>query len=217
MFLSRPNRFLVLARIGGRRVAAASRDPGRLDRLLVPGARVLLAAADPTGRRTSYTLMLVRRGRQWVPLVPALANRILEAALQRDGVPGLEGARILRREVVCGDSRFDFLLSHQGSRLWTEVKSVTVVTRRTALFPDAPTTRGLRQLQQLTRLGSAAQLVFVVQRAGADAVAPFRERDPAFAEALAAAARAGVQLRAYSCLVTRAGVRLDRPLPVRVD
>src|SRR5262249_43329586 len=98
VFLSRPNRFLVLALIGERRVAAASRDPGRLSELLVPGAQVLLAAADPTGRRTSYTLMLVRRGRLWVPLVPALANRILEAALLRSGAHGLAGARILRRE-----------------------------------------------------------------------------------------------------------------------
>lgn len=214
VFLSRPNRFLVLAQIGERRVAAASRDPGRLSELLVPGAQVLLAAADPTGRRTSYTLMLVRRGRLWVPLVPALANRILEAALLRSGAHGLAGARILRREVAFGGSRFDFLLSHQGSRLWTEVKSVTAVTQRTALFPDAPTTRGLRHVQELTRLGPAALLVFVVQRPDADVVAPFRERDPAFAEALADAARAGVRLRAYTCRVTRAGVRLERPIPV---
>ena len=62
-------------------------------------------------------------------------------------------ARILRREVVCGNSRFDFLLSHQGSRLWTEVKSVTVVTQRTrieALLRDSPSL-GPRIASELAR------------------------------------------------------------------
>jgi sugar fermentation stimulation protein A len=215
-FLERPNRFLVIARLAGRRVRVASRDPGRLHGLLVPGAEILVAPAAGARRRTRYTLTLVRRGRRWVCLVPALANRILESALRRGGVPGLEGARILRREVLRGRSRFDFLLSYNGSRLLTEIKSVTFVTRRRALFPDAPTVRGVRHVRELMAYRRGALVVFVVQRSDADSVTPFAARDPAFAAVLAAAVKAGVRVLAFACRVTRKGVRLVRAIPVRL-
>jgi len=217
-FLERPNRFLVIARLAGRRVRVASRDPGRLHGLLVPGAEILVAPAPAAGarRRTRYTLTLVRRGRRWVCLVPALANRILESALRRGGVPGLEGARILRREVLRGRSRFDFLLSYNGSRLLTEIKSVTFVTRRRALFPDAPTVRGVRHVRELMPYRRGALVIFLVQRSDADLVTPFAARDPAFAAVVATAVRAGVRVLAFACRVTRKGVRLVRAIPVRL-
>lgn len=216
-FLERPNRFLVLARMGRRRVRVASRDPGRLRELLLPGAELLVAPAAGPGRRTAYTLMLVRHGRRWISLVPALANRILESALARGGVPGLEGARVLRREVRRGRSRFDLLLARRGSSVLTEVKSVTLVTRGRALFPDAPTARGTRHLRELTevrRRGGASAVVFVVQRPDARSLSPHADMDPAFARALAEAARAGVRLLAYTCRVSPAGVTLERRIPV---
>lgn len=215
--LERPNRFLVAARVGRRRVRVASRDPGRLRELLFPGAELLVAPADNPGRRTAFTLTLVRQGRRWVCLVPVLANTILEAALARGGVPGLAGARVLAREVRRGCSRFDLALSHRGSSLIAEVKSVTLVEGRRALFPDAPTARGVRHVRELTELrgrGCRTAVVFVVQRADADSVSPHRGNDPAFARALEDAARAGVRLLAYTCRVSPSGVSLDRRIPV---
>lgn len=215
--LERPNRFLVVARIRGRRAPAACRDPGRLRELLVPGARLLLARAPRGRRRTRYTVVLARHGRSWVSVIPALANEILAAALARGSVPGLSPARILAREVVRGHSRFDFLLEQDGRALLTEVKSATLVARRRALFPDAPTRRGTRHLQELTARslrGAASLLVFVVQRADARSLSPCREIDPAFADALARAARAGVGVLAYACRVSGRGCALDRRIPV---
>lgn len=207
----------MIARVGGRRVRAASRDPGRLIGLLPPGAEIRLAPSTDPRRRTAHTLMLVRCGRRWVSLVPALANEILEVALRRGGLAGLEGARVLRREVRHGRSRFDFLLSYDGYRCMTEVKSVTFVTGRRAFFPDAPTARGtrhLRELAALQRRGRRALVVFVVQRADAKSVSPHRDNDPEFTRALEDAARAGVRLLAYTCRVSTAGCALDRRIPV---
>lgn len=217
-FVVRPNRFVVVARVAGQRVRAASRDPGRLRELLVPGAELLLAASADPKRRTAYTLTLVRHGRRWVSMIPALANSILEAALLRGGVPGLEGAWVLAREVPRGHSRYDFLLVQDGVRWLAEVKSVTLVPPGGgALFPDAPTARGTRHVKGLTRIrrrGGRALLVFLVQRHDARSVSPHRGTDPAFARALDTAARAGVRLLAYTCRVTPAGCTLDRKIPV---
>jgi sugar fermentation stimulation protein A len=218
VFLARPNRFVVVAERDGARVVLASRDPGRLTELLVPGARLLAAPASDPARRTAYTLALVRHGGGWVSVVPALANTIFASALARGGVPGLRGARILAREVVRGASRFDFVLRHRGADVLTEVKSVTLVAGGRALFPDAPTERGARHLRHLAehaRGGARALLVFVVQRPDADGVAPFRARDPVFAAALDAAVAAGVRVLAYTCRVSRAGLGLYKRIPLR--
>ena len=214
--LSRPSRFLVVARLAGRRVTAACRDPGRLSELLVPGVRLLLAAAArrPRRRRTAYTVVLAKRGGAWVSVVPALANDVLAAALVRDGAAGLRGARILAREVVRGRSRFDFLLHHRGRVVLAEVKSATLVEGGCALFPDAPTARGARQVRELARLGPRALVVFVVQRSDADRLAPHAGIDANFARTLRAARRAGVRLLAYACRISPRGIALARRIPV---
>lgn len=218
LFVARPNRFLVVASVRGRVVRAASRDPGRLVELLRPGVRLLLAPAPPgSARSTAYTLVLIRHARRWVSVVPALANAVLAAALDRDGVAGLRGARVVSREVRQGTSRFDLLLQHRGRRLIVEVKSATLVEDGVALFPDAPTARGARHLCELTehaRRGGHAAVVFVVQRSDARALRPHASNDPEFAAALRDAARSGVRVLAYDCDVSPSGVRLMRRIPV---
>jgi sugar fermentation stimulation protein A len=130
---------------------------------------------------------------------------LAEGLLATGAVPGLEADWELRREVRHGSSRIDFLLQRGASRLWVEVKSVTLVDGGLGLFPDAPTRRGRRhvsELAALARKGDSAMLLFVVQRGDATAVAPHSLIDPAFADALADAEKAGVDLRA-------AGFRFD--------
>jgi sugar fermentation stimulation protein A len=216
-FVSRPNRFVALIRHENRTIRAACRDPGRLRELLVPKARVLLEPATTPGRSTSHTIVLVRHRRRWVSLVPALANRIFEAALRRRGVPGLVGARIVGREVRHGRSRIDFAISWHGETALVEVKSATLVERGRALFPDAPTARGRRHLQELTahsRNFRRAFVVFVVQRDDAHSLSPHARNDPALATALVTAVRAGVKVLAFACSVKPEGIRLDRRIPV---
>ena len=152
-------------------------------------------------------------------MIPVLANRILEAALARRGAAGLRGARVVEREVRRGRSRIDFLVAHRGRRLLVEVKSATLVEGSCALFPDAPTARGVRHLRELrdwAGAGGGAAVVFVVQRSDAARLSPHAGNDPAFAQALQDASRAGVRILAYTCQVTRRGASLVRRIPVRI-
>jgi sugar fermentation stimulation protein A len=217
-FLARPHRFLVHARVRGRRTKVACRDPGRLFGLLAPGTKLLLAPRRGKHRKTRYDLVLARAGGRWLSLVPVLANRIFESALRADRVPGLRGARVLAREVRHGRSRFDLLLSHRGRRVLAEVKSAGGLVRNgCALFPDAPTERGRRHLQELAavaRAGGHALVAFVVQRPDVRGFAPNRALDPRFADALDEAAAAGVRLLAYACAVSPRGCRLLRRIPI---
>ena len=216
-FVSRPNRFLVLADVGRRRVTAASRDPGRLEGILVPGAPLLLAPARGPGRRTEYTLVLARQGDAWVCVIPALASQIVHFAAARRGLIGLNGAKVVRREVPAGESRLDFLMRYRGAPMLVEVKAAAHVEGRRALFPDCPTVRGTRHVRALIAArsrGHAAALLFVVHREDADRLTPWRSVDPEFASALRDARRSGVHLRAYTTRVGPDGIALARRIPV---
>jgi sugar fermentation stimulation protein A len=218
-FVSRPNRFLVWADVGRRRVAVASRDPGRLEGILAPGVPLLIEPASRPGRRTAYTLVMARQGPTWVCLVPALASPIVHFAAARGGLEGLDGARVLRREVRVGRNRLDFLLSVGGRPMLAEVKAAAMVAGRRALFPDCPTARGTRHVRALIaarRRGHEAALLFVVHRDDADRLSPLPEVDPAFAQALRDARRCGVHLFAYACRVDPGGVTLARRIPVEL-
>ena len=204
-FESRPNRFLVQARLGnGRTVLAHLADPGRLRELLLPGAALRLRRAPPgSARKTRYSVLLVRSRtppRPWVSLDTSLANSLAEDLLSNGRVRGVGAGWRVRREVRHGSSRFDFLLSRDGGQeMFVEVKSVTMVVDGRGLFPDAPTARGarhVRELEGIARDGGQAAVLFIAQRQDARSVTPHRILDPAFTEALLAAARGGVLLRA---------------------
>ncbi|MFZ0427029.1 MAG: DNA/RNA nuclease SfsA [Acidobacteriota bacterium] len=170
VFLERPNRFLVRCRIEGARVVDAQMpNSGRLAELLLPGATLRLAdeappalmspgaPSRPTQRKTRYTAWAVEREGETVFLHTQQTNVVARRLLERGMIPGLEAARVVRSEAVCGSSRFDFLMEEERGRFFLEVKSVTLFGNGAALFPDAVTERGRRHLLELAELASEAE------------------------------------------------------------
>ncbi len=220
-FVSRPNRFLTVLDLGGTEVEAHLPDPGRLKELLIPGVEVWARPVKAPNRKTHYTLSLVRAPTgELVSLVTTLPNELVDEALRLGRIAELSGWTIEAREKRWGASRFDFVLARGGGeRLLLEVKSVTLVEDRRALFPDAVTARGARHVRELAaacEAGLEAAVMFVVQRRGADSVTAARAIDPRFAEALSGACDAGVRLLAYRCRVTLREARITDSLPVLV-
>jgi len=219
-FVVRLNRFAARVRVGGQDVLAHVPNSGRMTELLVPGAPALLAPA-PQGaaRKTAYDLTLIRYRDQWVGVDARLPSALFAEALAEGRLAPFRDFTDVRREARWGTSRFDFLLSADGRSCLVETKSVNLVEDGTALFPDAPTARGVRHLETLIaslEKGMEAAVVFVVQRADAVRLMPHRGADPAFAAALAAAGAAGVMLLACTCHVTPREMRIDGPIPVEV-
>jgi len=87
------------------------------------------------------------------------------------------------------------------------------------LFPDAPTQRGVKHLEELMscrRAGYEAAVCFVVQMARAVRFSPNDCTHPAFGDALRRSAAAGVDLLAYTCKVAPDRLELDQPLPIQL-
>ncbi|MGI9862611.1 DNA/RNA nuclease SfsA [Moorella naiadis] len=231
-FISRPNRFTVIAARDGQRLTAFLADPGRLTELLQPGAELYLAPVTSwQGRKTALDVALLRQGDTFISLDSRLPNRLFAVAFQAGRLEPFKNYRELQAEVRAGSSRLDFLLregKEQGGRpvrrelppCYVEVKSVTLVTDdRVALFPDAPTSRGSRHLRELMALrseGYRAAMVFIIQREDAVSFAPNGATDPLFARTLGEAAAAGVEIYAYRCHITLEAADLGDPVAIRL-
>jgi sugar fermentation stimulation protein A len=220
-FIRRDNRFRAAVLVDGQPVAARIANSGRLSELFVPGQPCYVTSSPVSGRKTGFDLRLVAYAGTLVSVDAQLPNALFEEALTHGTVAlsGYEsGTCCWRREVRVGRSRIDFLLERPGgARCWVETKSVTLVEDGRALFPDAPSDRGRRHLEELAAavaMGDQAALAFIVQRADARALAPHPMADPAFAAALRHADAVGVALCAFTCRVCPEGIELLEAIPV---
>ncbi len=233
-FLERPNRFVIHARLhsSGETVRAHCPNPGRMHELMIPGAIVYIDKADDPARRTAYTLRFIEHpaNGQLISLNTQLPNDLFAEGLDTGFFTSFNDYTNCKREASLPatdkgvTSRIDFLLSAQDGRIcWVETKSATLVHEDgRAYFPDAPTQRGRRHVEELTHLvstgirsaGVRAAIVFIIQRPDAISIAANRETDPAFADALTLARRHGVELYAYTCGVTTSRVWLEQEVPV---
>ncbi len=217
IFLQRPNRYLANVTVDGREVPAHVPDPGRLPGLMIPGRKVRLVYNPGPKRKTQYSLVLVRHGSIWVSVYPVFANALVKEALERRDLPFLNGYQELASEVKVGKSRFDFKLEFEDYSTYVEVKSVSLVEDGVGKFPDAPTERGVKHLQELIELrreGHRAAVLFVSQRSDTRSIIPNDAIDPKFGEWLRKAHAAGVELLGQNCKVTASSVSLKNPVEV---
>lgn len=216
IFLSRPNRFIAHVKTPEGEQICHVKNTGRCKELLIPGATVYLERSPNPNRKTKYDLIAVEKGNLLINMDSQAPNQVAEEYLPRL-FPGLT---VWRREQVWGNSRFDFYAEAGGERWFLEVKGVTLEVDGAALFPDAPTQRGVKHLRELIRCqeeGYRACVLFVVQMAGMRYVAPNRATHPEFAQALAEAAASGVRVEAVGCRVTPSTLEADTPVEVRLD
>lgn len=202
------NRFLCEVSINGANVLAHIPNSGRLAELMTPGRKAILSKSDNLDRKTGYTLRSVWYNRRWVCIDSTTPNA-LASQLCRSGRLFGNSAEV-KREHAMGNHRFDLLLTgRNGGQTLVEVKSVTLVENKTALFPDAPTKRGVAHLNALLKLtgqGYHCAILFVIQRSDAESFRPNVKTDNEFAEALKRAKKAGVLVKAIRCRVGRRSI-----------
>ena len=184
-FLARPNRFTVRCALGTEIIDAYLPNPGRLWELLLPDSVLYVARQDAGANRKLRGLVVaVERDGRPVMLHTLACNDVVADLLRQKRLPGFEGMRFVKREVVRGHSRFDFLLEKKGVPQLLEVKSCTLFGRHIAMFPDAVTLRGRRhltELAELSRQGTPAHVLFLVHWSQADFFLPDYHTDFDFA------------------------------------
>lgn len=214
VFLERPNRFVARVLVDGTEVICHVKNTGRCKELLIPGVQVWLQRENASNRKTEYSLIAVKKGDLLVNMDSQAPNRVAYEWIVREMQPD-----VICREKRYGNSRFDLYIEKKGKKCYIEVKGVTLEKDGVALFPDAPTLRGVKHVRELIackREGFDACILFVIQLKGVHLFRPNAETQREFREALAEAKDAGVEISAYDCLVTVDGLQIDQPVAVEI-
>lgn len=223
IFLSRPNRFIAHVEIEGRDEVVHVKNTGRCKELLVPGCRVFLSASDNPARKTKYDLVAVEKKREDGSLVlinmdSQIVNDVAGEWLPASGLFSTNA--IIRREVTYGNSRFDFYIEDGSRKAFLEVKGCTLEHGGIAMFPDAPTTRGVKHIEELMACredGYEAYILFVIAMKGVTGFRPNDATHKAFGDALRRAERAGTKILAMDCLVDRDSIVIDAAVEICLE
>lgn len=218
VFLKRPNRFIAHVLINGQEEVAHVRNTGRCRELLIPGVTVYLEPSENPNRKTKFTLIAVEKNDLLINIDSLAPNRALgEALLQRkpQGFPA--GVTQVAAEHSHGDSRLDFALWQGESLTLVEAKGVTLEKDGVVMFPDAPTIRGVKHIDELIgakKNNIGAIICFVITLENPKYFTPNRDTHPAFADALLRAESAGVDILAFDCIVKPDTVVINNPVEV---
>lgn len=213
-FVKRINRFICEIKIDDKTELCHVKNTGRLSELLVSGAQVYVTESDKAERKTKYDLVTVVKDGEFVNIDSFAPNIAAGEYLHRV----YPDAKIIP-EKKYGNSRFDFYMENCGEKGFVEVKGVTLFRDGRALFPDAPTDRGIKHLYELCeckRLGYFAKVFFVVaaDTKGKLCFSPNRALGDDFANALVYAENCGVEICAFDCSVTADSMTVKKQINV---
>lgn len=223
-FIARPNRFVATVEINGKEEQVHVKNTGRCKELLLPGSTVYLEDFENRmgTRKMRYSMIGVEKkvsgGCIMINMDSQAPNKVVEEALN-DGtisLPEMGKLSRIKRESNFGNSRFDFYLEDiSGQKAYVEVKGVTLEDDGLARFPDAPTQRGVKHINELVKAreaGYKAYLLFLVQMNNIEYVLPNWVTHPGFGEAIEAAMEKGLNVVAYNCIVERDMLKANEPI-----
>jgi len=222
-FVKRNNRFSAEVEIDGRIKTVHVKNTGRLKELLTPGAKVWLTCPGTVGRKTEYDLVAVEKtgtdGNIYtVNIDSQIPNAVALEWLKGSTLFSLDA--VYKREVKYGNSRFDIYIEDQERKAFIEVKGVTLELDSMAVFPDAPTERGVKHIRELSCAideGYEAYVLFIIQMKGVTGFRPNYETHREFAEELEHAHSKGVKILAVDCTVMPDSINADSLIDVILE
>lgn len=174
-FLSRPNRFVAYVEWNGNGIAVPCKKyRGAAKSYCCPGLRYTFAKAAIPARKTRFDLIAVGKKRR-------IVQYRLSSAESGGGRMALGRRPGLFSPLWCWPNRnsalprLDFYYEATGREGFLEVKGVTLEQSEMLYFPDAPTERGVKHLEELINCKAAgyeAGVLFVIQTARALAFTP---------------------------------------------
>lgn len=217
IFHERPNRFVTMVEIDGKIEKCHVKNTGRCKELLIPGVTVYVQEQDKASRKTKYDLISVEKGNRVVNIDSQVPNKIAYDWIRQGNY--FKDITHIQREKTYGNSRFDIYLETLDKKIFIEVKGVTLEEDNIAMFPDAPTTRGIKHIKELTKAieeGYEAYIIFVIQIEGVIKFKPNDITHPEFGEALRLAKSQGLNILAYDCQVKPDRIKMANPIPIEL-
>ncbi|BBB92704.1 sugar fermentation stimulation protein A [Methylomusa anaerophila] len=216
VFIERPNRFLARVTVDGSEQTVHVKNTGRCKEILLPGVEVILEVANNPARKTSLSLIGVYKGDRLINIDSQAPNQVVFESLLAGNVKEIGRIKFAKKEVSFANSRFDIFFETDKQKGFIEVKGVTLEENGTAMFPDAPTLRGTKHLQELIKAAQAGYIccvLFLIQMRPISYFTPNVSTDPNFAAAVRLAARQGVNVLVYDSIVQEDEIKMGDRVP----
>ncbi|RAP45135.1 MAG: hypothetical protein BZ135_06640 [Methanosphaera sp. rholeuAM6] len=201
-YQSRPNRFTIeFMNDKKEKELAHLHDPGRLKELLIKNTDVLVKYVpdySEKNRKTKYDVIAIKFQNNWVLLNSGYHNMLVSELIEKHSIEELKEYQVFKPEYTYGNSRLDFLLKdNEDNDMFLEVKGCTLVVDSEAKFPDAPTTRGKKHVDELINIkhdGLNSSIIILVLQNNAKTFTPNYETDPQFSKSLKEAYDSNVKI-----------------------
>ncbi len=214
-FVERLNRFEAIVLVNEKEELCHVKNTGRCKELLIKGVRVILQQMEGC-RKTKYDLICVYKGERLINMDSQAPNKVVKEWLLDKN---LINADYVKPECKYENSRFDFYAEGNNKKYFIEVKGVTLEENNVALFPDAPTQRGVKHIKELIKCmedGYEAYIIFVIQMEGITMFTPNEKTHKEFAEALKEAKQKGVKIICVDCNVKENELKIDNFVHIKL-
>jgi len=198
IFKSRPNRFIGIIEVEGKEKVCHIADTGRLKEILTKN-RIILVSKNRPELKTDYKLIACKM-EQMVLINTSIHSKIAYNAIEK-GLFGFKPENI-KKEVTIGNSRLDFLINNNR---YVELKGSNLLVENTCKFPDAPTTRGKKHVDELIQLKKQGfhTTILIMSMRKCDKFTTHRERDPEFANSFDKAMELGVEFKGFKVKIDK--------------
>ncbi len=218
-FIKRYKRFFVDIKYKNKIITAHCPNTGSMKGLLINGNKVLFSYSDDPKRKLKYTLQIIEEESTFVGINTLIANKIVLEALKEKKVKNLIKYDNIKSEVKFNNkTRFDFLISNKSKKIFLEVKNVTLKRiSKIAEFPDAPTSRGVKHLNELClakKKGYDAYILFLIQRTDCDSFKIADDIDNQYNLTFQKAIKSGVKMICYDCKLNNEEIKLNKEIKI---
>lgn len=210
-FIQRINRFIAEVYINDKIEKVHVKNTGRCKELFIEGTTVYLQKSDNPNRKTNYSLISIYKDDMLINMDSQVPNQVITEAIENNLIKGFENLTYIKREQTYGNSRFDIYYETEDRKGFIEVKGVTLEIGGIAKFPDAPTIRGSKHLNELIKgqnEGYKNYIIFLIQLEEVNHFYPNHLTDPNFAKALKEAETAGVIVKCFTSKITKDTIEL---------
>ena len=214
VFSERPNRFIAYVKINGKTEICHVKNTGRCKELLIPGVKVVLEISDNKNRKTKYDLIAVYKGNHLINIDSQAPNKVFFEYLKK-----CDDITFIKPEAKYKNSRFDFYVELKDKKVFIETKGVTLEENDVFMFPDAPTERGVKHLNELcdcVKEGYEACVVFIIQADYGTLFTPNKKTHQEFSDALKKAEKCGVKIYCFNCNVSENEIELNRQISYKL-
>ena len=215
--IKRYKRFFCDIEVADKIVTAHCPNTGSMRGLLDKKNEVYLLKNNDPKKKLKYGLEIINARNNLVGINTHMANKIVKHALENNLIDELQNLDKIKSEVYFNeDTRFDFYLEQRKSKIFLEVKNVTLFrNNNTSEFPDAVTSRGSKHLLTLidaTKKGYKAYLLFLVQIQNMENFKIAKDIDSEYYNNYLKAKKAGVNFLAYRCKINSREIIVEKKL-----